>query len=204
MRAALVLSGLALTAAQPFASLITAAVAKAKATAAALGNAYTSYPSNTAVKDPYGAWGVSTYSGWTSGFWPAHLLRLYNATGDESLRTLGEAWAQGLIPEDTNTGTHDVGFIVYTPWKQILDDRGDATNARAILLQTAASLAERFNTKVGCFRSWGDKDATSGPFEVIVDKCVNAPDARRLRARPPRPHSNHCLCAFIAPPTTAS
>ena len=157
----------------PYASLFAAAATKARASASALAGEYAKYPSNSDVTAPYGAWGTSGYGGWTSGFWPAHLLRLYNATGDEAFRTLGESWAAGLVPEENNTGTHDVGFIVFTPWKQILDDRGAATPARAILLQTAASLATRFNARVGCFRSWGDRSATTGPFEVIVDNLMN-------------------------------
>jgi unsaturated chondroitin disaccharide hydrolase len=172
LRATLVLAA-AHSAAARYAPLLEAAAAKATATAAALGADYLKYPSNSLTTAPYGAWSTSGADGWTSGFWPAHLLRLYNATGTASFRTLGEAWAQGLIPEDANTGTHDVGFIVYTPWKQILDDRGAATNARAILLETAASLATRYNPTVGCFRSWGNRDAVSGPFEVIVDNLMN-------------------------------
>ncbi len=162
-----------LASAQSYAPLFAAAAAKARATAASLAGAYAKYPSNTATADPYGAWGTSGDSGWTSGFWPAHLLRLYNQTGDASFRALGESWAAGLVPEEDDTSTHDVGFIVYTPWKQILDDRGAASPARAILLQTAASLATRYNARVGCFRSWGNRDATAGPFEVIVDNLMN-------------------------------
>jgi rhamnogalacturonyl hydrolase YesR len=42
-----------------------------------------------------------------------------------------------------------------------------------VLINSAQSLIKRFEPKVGCIRSWGDRDNTTDPFLVIVDNMMN-------------------------------
>lgn len=106
---------------------------------------------------------------WCSGFYPGSLLYLYEQTGDtalykEALTMLGE-----LEKEKNNTGTHDLGFMMYCSF-------GNANRIATlpgyndILLTSARSLATRFNEKVGCIRSW---DSKGSDFLVIIDNMMN-------------------------------
>ncbi|MEO8403020.1 MAG: glucuronyl hydrolase [Chitinophagaceae bacterium] len=116
--------------------------------------------------------GTYEFSGsgwWCSGFYPGTLLFLYEQTKDtvlynEAMRMLGL-----LEKEKNNTGTHDLGFMMYCSF-------GNANRIapkpayKDILLASARSLSTRFNPKVGCIKSW---DSKPGDFLVIIDNMMN-------------------------------
>ena len=108
---------------------------------------------------------------WTSGHFPGSLWYLYEATGDSFFRDRAIAWTGILEPNKTVDSNHDVGFITYCSFgnaRRILKtDRYDA-----ILAETAASLARRFNEPLGLLRSWGEKDDAKD-FLVIPDNMMN-------------------------------
>ena len=169
---------LALAAAAANAELYTTHMKRANETIAQLGSAVASYPTQQAVAGKNG-WAVSTYSGWTSGFWPGILFKLYNYTlaadPAASAHWLSAATAavQGLAPERFDTGTHDVGFVMYTSWGQLWHLTKDPT-AREYLVTTADSLSTRFSPIVGCLRSWNTpKSLPADYFEVIADNLLN-------------------------------
>lgn len=106
---------------------------------------------------------------WVGGFYPGGLLYLYEQTHDtvlyaEALRKLAL-----LKKEQFNKTTHDLGFMMYCSF-------GNANRIapqpayRDIILNSAQSLASRFNQQVGCIRSW---DSDAGRFMVIIDNMVN-------------------------------
>lgn len=106
---------------------------------------------------------------WCSGFYPGSLLYLYEQTGDtalykEALTMLGE-----LEREKNNTGTHDLGFMMYCSFGNA-NRIAPKTGYNEILLTSARSLATRFNEKTGCIRSWDSKGAD---FLVIIDNMMN-------------------------------
>ena len=140
---------------------------QARATLLQLGGVTNAYPSN-GQPGKYG-WLTSTSKGWTSGFFPGHLLQLYNLTGDEAFLTAGRTLTYGLAEERFDTSTHDVGFIMYPSFGRLWAYTQDAT-ARAYLLTTADSLSTRFSRVVGCTRSWNSPPPT---FEVIADNLMN-------------------------------
>ena len=99
-------------------------------------------------------------------------------TGDDTWSKTAAVYAVGLKPTQYNNGTHDVGFIMYYSY-----GLGYIANAelRASygppIFQTALSLAERFNPKVGCTESWAPgphcnaqsvHSHTTCPFTVII------------------------------------
>jgi unsaturated chondroitin disaccharide hydrolase len=116
-----------------------------------------------------GKYEFSNSGWWCSGFYPGTLLFLYQQTKDavlynEALRILGP-----LKKEEYNTGTHDLGFMMYCSFgnanliepKQAYKD---------ILLNSAKSLATRFSSTVACIKSWNGKP---DEYLVIIDNMMN-------------------------------
>ncbi|AKD05729.1 glucuronyl hydrolase [Pontibacter korlensis] len=106
---------------------------------------------------------------WTSGFYPGTLLYLYEETGDqalydEAIRVLGL-----LEKEQHNTSTHDLGFMMYDSFGNVHRIKPSPAY-KQVLLNSAKSLATRFNPKVGAIRSW---DSAPEDFIVIIDNMMN-------------------------------
>jgi len=107
---------------------------------------------------------------WCSGFYPGGLLYIYEQTKDtvlynEAIRILGL-----LSKEQYNTGTHDLGFMMYCSFGNALRLNPNNEEYKKILINSAKSLATRFNPKVGCIKSW---DSKPSDFLVIIDNMMN-------------------------------
>jgi len=106
---------------------------------------------------------------WCSGFYPGSLLYLYQETKDEQLLTEANRIMGGLAKEQYNTGTHDLGFMMYCSF-------GNANKIepkpeyKQVLINSAKSLSTRFNPTVGCIKSW---DSKPGDYLVIIDNMMN-------------------------------
>lgn len=106
---------------------------------------------------------------WCSGFYPGTLLYLYEATGNKALLDEANRMLSLLAPEQYNTETHDIGFMMYCSF-------GNANRLapndpyRQILINSAKSLATRFNPKVGCIKS---HNRGANDFVVIIDNMMN-------------------------------
>ena len=73
--------------------------------------------------------------------------------------------------EQYNSNTHDLGFMMYCSYGNL--NRITPNEAyKKILVNSAISLATRFNPTVGCIRSWGKSDDTT-MFRVIIDNMMN-------------------------------
>ena len=124
----------------------------------------TKYPSTTKST---GAWNTTGSSGWTSGFFPGSLWTMYELTGDPIWLNRATSWTAGLESRKTDTSTHDVGFVIFSSFGNGYRlTNNDAY--RQVVLTAAASLATRYNAKVGCIRSWN-----GGSFQVIIDNMMN-------------------------------
>jgi len=95
------------SASSAYTALITLAETQADATIKQLAGATTSYPSNGVMGKS--GWLTSTDGGWTSGFFPAHLLNLHALTGDAKWLVAGSAWSWGLAEEQFNTHSASIG-----------------------------------------------------------------------------------------------
>jgi len=108
---------------------------------------------------------------WTSGHFPGSLWYLYEATGDEFFKERATVWTELVAPNSKVSDNHDVGFIMYCSFgnarRLLRTDRYDT-----LLLETAASLAKRFNPDLGLIRSWGDI-GEKRDFLVIPDNMMN-------------------------------
>ncbi|MBI5474881.1 MAG: glycoside hydrolase family 88 protein [Ignavibacteriae bacterium] len=94
---------------------------------------------------------------------------MYEFTGDESFHAHARKWTGELKDQQLNTKTHDVGFIMFCSFgnEYRLHPNEETKN---ILLQSACSLASRFNARTGCIRSW---DNPKWQFPVIIDNMMN-------------------------------
>jgi len=106
---------------------------------------------------------------WVGGFYPGGLWYLYEYTGDSILYHEALRKMKILEKEQYNKTTHDLGFMMYCSFGNA-DRLSPQSSYKEIILNSAASLASRFNEKVGCIRSW---DSDPGRFMVIIDNMVN-------------------------------
>ncbi|HEY4207754.1 MAG TPA: glycoside hydrolase family 2 TIM barrel-domain containing protein, partial [Puia sp.] len=116
-----------------------------------------------------GRYGMGRTSSWMSGFYPGELFYLYEVTHDTALLTEARRKLEVLQKEQYNKDTHDLGFMMYCSFGNA--ERLDPdTSYRRVILNSARSLATRFNEKVGCTRSW---NSDPGRFMVIIDNMMN-------------------------------
>ena len=117
-----------------------------------------------------GKYGFSNSGWWCSGFYPGVLLYLYEQNKDEVLYKESMRILDLLKKEQFNTGTHDLGFMMYCSFGNA--NRLAASPAyKEILLNSAKSLSTRFNPVVGCIRSWNSSNPND--FIVIIDNMMN-------------------------------
>lgn len=108
---------------------------------------------------------------WTSGFFPGELWFLYKYTNNKDWQKQAEAFTANIEKEKYNGTTHDMGFKVYcsfgTGYKITKDE-----HYKEVIIQSAKTLATRFNPTVGTIRSWNhSKEKWS--FPVIIDNMLN-------------------------------
>lgn len=158
-------------------TFMTLVAAQAQATLAQIPDP-TLYPIQGAAQGSP-VWATGSRTSWVAGFFSGTLLALYDdarrrGDGPAAAALLSAAIAknEALALNQFNTGTHDVGFMVFTSLgHQWLLTRNET--AKAITLQTAASLSTRFAHKVGAIQSWGQFPPPNGESEVIIDNMLN-------------------------------
>ncbi|HVU57689.1 MAG TPA: polysaccharide lyase family 8 super-sandwich domain-containing protein [Puia sp.] len=116
-----------------------------------------------------GRYGMGKTSSWMSGFYPGELLYLFEATHDASLLAEARRKLDVLQKEQYNKDTHDLGFMMYCSFGNAERLTPDSSYRR-VILNSARSLATRWNEKVGCTRSW---NSDPGRFMVIIDNMMN-------------------------------
>lgn len=108
---------------------------------------------------------------WTSGFFPGSLWYLFEGTGDAKWRAAAEKFTAFMAPEQHNTKTHDVGFMLYCSYGNGLRLTGNA-EYKPVLLNGAKSLSTRFDPTVGAIKSW-DHGVGTFTYPVIIDNMMN-------------------------------
>jgi len=108
---------------------------------------------------------------WTSGFFPAELWFFYQYTKDKKWLALAKKYTEDIKKEQFNTGTHDLGFMVYCPFGNGYKLTQD-TAYRAVIIQAAKSLSTRFNATAGVIKSW-DHNGDKWKYPVIIDNMMN-------------------------------
>ncbi|MDF1838917.1 MAG: glycoside hydrolase family 88 protein, partial [Planctomycetota bacterium] len=106
---------------------------------------------------------------WTSGFYSGCLWLTFEQTGRPAWQTLATAQTLDLSGQQFNTGDHDIGFRIMSSYGHAYRLTGDPVH-KTVILNAAQSFATRFNTTVGCTRSW---DFGPWQFPVIIDNLMN-------------------------------
>lgn len=109
------------------------------------------------------------YADWTSGFFPGSLWLAYSLTNDTQLRDQAARFTNMLLPVSRMTDTHDLGFMVDCSYGNAMR-LAPNDSIPAVIVATARNLASRFDSKIGCIRSW---DFGPWNFPVIIDNMMN-------------------------------
>ncbi|HBC78401.1 MAG TPA: glucuronyl hydrolase [Bacteroidales bacterium] len=114
---------------------------------------------------------VTSNSGWwTSGFFPGSLWYLYEYSKDDKFKDAAIQMTSRIENEKNNTGTHDLGFMLYCSFGNGFRLTGDQ-NYKDVMLTGARSLSTRFRPNIGCIQSWGSRKGWQCP--VIIDNMMN-------------------------------
>jgi len=110
---------------------------------------------------------------WTSGFFPGVLWELYEYTHAAVWKEAATRFTAGMEKEKTNGHTHDMGFKIYcsvgTGYRLTKD-----AHYKEVIIQSARTLATRFNPVTGCIRSWDSNPQTAQwAYPVIIDNMMN-------------------------------
>lgn len=108
---------------------------------------------------------------WTSGFFPGVLWFLYEFTGDKKWEEQARTFTIQLENEKLNGENHDLGFKIYCSYGNGYRLTNDP-DYKDIIIQSAKTLATRFNPNVGCIRSW-DHNKDKWKYAVIIDNMMN-------------------------------
>ena len=111
-------------------------------------------------------------SGWTSGFFPGTLWYMYEYLNDERVKSRAETFTAYLEDQQHNTGTHDIGFMMYCSYGNSERLFPDDTK-KQILINSADALCSRYSPVTGCIKSWDHKGDMGWHFPVIIDNMMN-------------------------------
>lgn len=117
-----------------------------------------------------GKW-VQEYMGrerWTSGFFAGSMWYLYKLTGEPFWKEHAIQWTKNLEPEAYGTSDHDTGFRIFNSFGNAYKIEENRYYLKTTI-QAAATLAKRFNPKIGAIKSW----EWIGNYPVIIDNLMN-------------------------------
>ena len=118
---------------------------------------------------------TSSSSWWCSGFYPGTLIYLNQTQKDNIFSDEIAFILNDLKKEQFNTTTHDLGFMMFCSFGNALAINPN-TEYETILMNSAKSLATRYNDTVKCIRSWDSASwnkAGQNDLVVIIDNMMN-------------------------------
>ena len=110
-------------------------------------------------------------SDWTSGFYPGCLWYMYELTSDTIFKNEAIIRTSIVEQEKYNGVTHDMGFKLYCSYGNGYRLTHNV-KYKDILLQGAKTLITRYDSTIGCIRSW-DHHSHLWKFPVIIDNMMN-------------------------------
>ncbi len=149
-----------------------------KAFVESMNNDYKSYPVYT-EKNKLGEywWHLSEISntgtgGWTPGFFPGILWRLYELSGNSFFKTNAENWTVRIELRQDNGGS-DLGSNTFSAFYPQYRMNGDE-NSKQVLLEGARLIADAWNERAGVL-GYNRKAATDGNayWHVFIDHMPN-------------------------------
>ncbi len=116
-----------------------------------------------------GTWNAVSAQDWTSGFFSGCQWLMYERTGTPQWQMRATQQTLDLAGQELNTGDHDIGFRILTSYGNAYRlTRNPAY--KSVMLTAAQSFATRYDTTVGCTRSW---DFGPWQYPVIIDNMMN-------------------------------
>ncbi|WP_029904965.1 glycoside hydrolase family 88 protein [Prevotella sp. 10(H)] len=112
---------------------------------------------------------------WTSGFFPGSLWHLYELTNDSVWKNEAEKWTISQEPLKTFTKHHDIGLMIYYSYGNALR-LAPKDEYKDIIIQSAYSLATRYNDTVKAIKSWDyhkSWDGEESHYPVSIDNMLN-------------------------------
>ncbi|AGC47729.1 alpha-12C2-mannosidase [Myxococcus stipitatus DSM 14675] len=107
---------------------------------------------------------------WTQGFFPGSMWMLYQAGLEPSWSSKADRWTRPLEVQKTNRQTHDLGFKMFLSYGAAYRFTADPYY-RDVLLESAESLAARYNTRVGIIDCCDWNSAWDVP--LVTDTMMN-------------------------------
>jgi len=107
---------------------------------------------------------------WCSGFYPGTLWYIYEQTKDPVIKKEAERSMDLLEPNQTNTGTHDLGFMMYCSFGNAYRLTKDE-KYKDIIFRSAQSLSTRYRPSIKAIQSWNSNKYFKCP--VIIDNMMN-------------------------------
>lgn len=107
---------------------------------------------------------------WCSGFYSGSLWYIYEQTKDEETKKNAEKALKILEPNQTFTGNHDLGFMMFCSFGNAYRITKDPAY-KAIINRSSQSLATRFRPSIGAIQSWDKNKYWQCP--VIIDNMMN-------------------------------
>ncbi|WP_111307461.1 glycoside hydrolase family 88 protein [Confluentibacter sediminis] len=112
---------------------------------------------------------------WCSGFYPGSLLYLNEEFNKPVFTKEIDKVLNDLKREQYNKTTHDLGFMMYCSFGNA-ERLNPKPEYKEILMNSAKSLASRYNDTVKCIRSWDSASwnkAGEDDLVVIIDNMMN-------------------------------
>lgn len=107
---------------------------------------------------------------WCSGFYPGTLWYIFEQTNDEVIKKEAERSMNLLASNETNTGTHDLGFMMYCSFGNAYRLTKDE-KYKDIIFRSAQSLSTRYRPSIKAIQSWNSNKYFKCP--VIIDNMMN-------------------------------
>lgn len=107
---------------------------------------------------------------WCSGFYPGSLWYIYEQTGDEAIKKEAERMLEVIRPNQTYTGNHDLGFMMYCSFGNAYRITGNE-NYKNVIFRSAESLSTRYRPAIKSIQSWNKNKYWECP--VIIDNMMN-------------------------------
>jgi len=117
-------------------------------------------------------WTFTQDGDWVGGFYSGLNWLAWLYTGDNTFQTMAESFARKLAPRQSDTSTHDLGFLFTPSWITGFRLTGD-TFWRDGAIAAANSLIQRFNPAGQFIRAWGALGSPTWAGRAIMDTIMN-------------------------------
>jgi hypothetical protein len=107
---------------------------------------------------------------WCTGFYPGTLWYIYEQTRSETIRKEAERALRVIEPNQTYTGNHDLGFMMYCSFGNAYRLTNNE-KYKSIIFRSAESLVSRYRPSIKAIQSWNSNARFKCP--VIIDNMMN-------------------------------